>query len=134
MKSEYTKTLEKQLTLFRIFDWICLFLPTIIYVFIAWFDTGVTVAGKVSVAGTVLIALILTVFNIIAKKNLTCVIWIVLIGLFVAFERFLIPLIFIMAITSALHDFLLGPLTATYSTKVIASKTEDERKAFESVN
>lgn len=134
MKSNYTKTLEKQLTLFRIFDWICLFLPTIIYVFIAWFDTGVTVAGKVSVAGTVLIALILTVFNIIAKKNLTCVIWIVLIGLFVAFERFLIPLIFIMAVTSCIHDFLLGPLTATYSTKVIASKTEDERKAFESVD
>ena len=134
MKSEYTKTLEKQLTLFRIFDWICLFLPTIIYVFIAWFDTGVTVAGKVTVAGTVLIALILTVFNIIAKKNLTCVIWIVLIGLFVAFERFLIPLIFIMAVTSCIHDFLLGPLVETYRVKVLSSKTEDERKAFESVD
>lgn len=134
MKSKYTETLEKQLILFRIFDWICLFLPTIVYVFIAWFDSGITVAGKVSVAGTVLIALILTVFNIIAKKNLTCVIWIVLIGLFVAFKEFLIPLIFIMAITSAIHDFLLGPLTETYNTKVIASRTEDERKAFESVN
>ena len=135
MKSKYTKTLEKQLTLFRIFDWICLFLPTIIYVFIAWLDTGiVTVAGKVTVAGTVLIALILTVFNIIAKKNLTCVIWIVLMGLFLAFERFLFPLIFIMSITSAIHDFLLGPLVETYRFKVLASKTEDERKAFESVD
>lgn len=134
VKSKYTETLEKQFILFSIFDWICLFLPTIIYVFIAWFDSGITVPGKVAVAGTVLIALILTVFNIIAKKNLTCVIWIVLIGLFVAFDQFLIPLIFIMAITSAIHDFLLGPLVETYKMKVVASKTEDERKAFESVN
>lgn len=34
-KSEYTKTLQRQFWLFRILDWICLFLPTIIYVFVA---------------------------------------------------------------------------------------------------
>lgn len=130
-KSEYTKTLIRQFWLYRILDWICLFSPTIIYVFIALFSGGVTVTGKVTVVGTVLIALVLTIFNIIMKKRLTCIIWIGLIGLYVAFKEALLPLIVIMAITSVMHDFLLAPLTETYKTKMLASKTDDDKKEFE---
>jgi len=133
-KSEYTKTLQRQFWLFRILDWICLFLPTIIYVFIAWFDTGVLVYGKVAVTGTVLIAAILTAFNILMKKRLTCIIWIALIGLAVAFREFLFPLIVIMAVTSCIHDFLLAPLVDTFKVKLISSKTDDDKKAFEAKN
>lgn len=133
-KSAYTKTLAKQFWLFRILDWLCLFLPTIIYVFMAWFDDGVLVYGKVAVTGTVLIAAILTVFNIIMKKRLTCIIWVALIGLFVAFEKVLFPLIVIMAVTSFLHDFLLAPLVDTFKVKLLASKTDDEKRAFEAKN
>lgn len=126
-KSEYTKTYARQYWLYKILDWICLFAPVITYVFIALFDSGITVSGKVSVVGTVLIAAILTVFNIIAHRNLRCIIWIVLIGLYVAFKNYLLPLVIIMAVSSILDDFILGPLVAYYKSKVIASKTIDER-------
>lgn len=131
-KSEYTKTLCKQYWLYLILDWTCLFAPTIIYVFIALFSTGVTTTGKVSVVGTVLIAGILTIFNIIMKKRLTCIIWITCIGLYIAFTEYLLSLVIIMAVTSAIHDFILAPLVDTYKVKKISAKTDDDRKAFES--
>lgn len=130
-KNKFTSTLYKQLWLYRLLDWACLFLPTIIYVFIALFDTGVVIYGKVAVSASVIMALIFTVINIVAKKKITCVIWILMIGLIVALNNLVLPLIIIMAITSAMHDFLLGPLTETYRTAYLASKTDDKKREFE---
>lgn len=128
--SDYTKALKNKYLWFKVLDWLCLFAPTIIYVIVALFSTGVVVTGKVAIVSTVLIALILTLFNIIVKKKISCIPWILLIGLHIAFSEYLFPLIIIMAITSALHDFLLMPLVNSYKIKVISSKTIDDREAF----
>lgn len=125
--SEYTKNVRRQLWLYRIIDIMCLFLPVAVYVVIALTEDGVTVAGKVSVVGTVSIALILCVFNVVAQKKLRCPIWIILIGLYVAIQKYLLPLIIILAITTILDDLVLTPIISYYRTKLISSKTIDER-------
>lgn len=127
MTTDYTKNVRRQLWLYRIIDIMCLFLPVAIYVVIALTEDGVTVAGKVSVVGTVAIALILCVFNVVAQKKLRCPIWIILIGLYIAIQKYLLPLIIILAITTILDDLILTPIISYYRTKLISSKTIDER-------
>ena len=100
-----------------------------IYVIIALAGDGV-VFQKVAVVSTVMVALILTVFNVIAQKNLRCPIWLVLIGLYIAVNEYLLPLIIILAITSVLDDLVFTPIIAYYKTKTIASKVIDERDSY----
>lgn len=126
--SEVTKVCRMKLWLYRIIDLLVLFAPLTIYVCIALFNEGVTTVGKVSLVGTVAIALILSLFNIIAQKRLRCPLWICLIGLYIAVKEWLLPLIIILAIVSVLDDLILTPLISYYRTKLIANKAIDERE------
>lgn len=126
MSSKYTRDARFKLWLFRILDWICLGLPIIIYVIVALTGDGL-VAQKVAVVATTMVAIILTVVNIVAQKRLRCPIWIILIGLFIAIKEYLLPLIIILAITSILDDLVFTPLISYYRTKLIANKAMDER-------
>ena len=125
--SDFTKVCRLKLWLYRIIDWILLFMPVIVYVVIAVCDEGVTTVGKVSVVGTVAVAAILALFNIIAQKRLRCPIWIVLIGLYIAIRDYLLPLVIILAVVSICDDLILTPLISYYRSKLIANKAIDER-------
>lgn len=127
-QSDYTKVTRKKLWLFRILDAICLFSPVIIYFFIGITSDGVTSLRKFALATMVTVALILTVVNVIAQKRLRCPIWIILVGLYIAIEKWLLPLIIILAVTSVMDDFLFTPIIAHYKQKLEASKVIDERK------
>ena len=127
MASKFTKECRFKLWLFRILDWVCLFMPLIIYIGIALSSGEAIVAQKVAVVSTTMVALILSIFNVISQKRLRCPIWIILIGLFVAVRDYLMPLIIILAITSVLDDLVFTPLIAYYKTKLIANKAMDER-------
>lgn len=129
--SQFTKNCRNKLWLFRILDWICLAAPLIIYVIIALCNDGIRVGYKVAVVSTAMIAIILTIFNVIAQKKLRCPIWIMLIGLYVAIRDYLLPLVIILAITSILDDLVFTPLIHYYYTKTVASKTIDQREAAE---
>lgn len=126
-QSEYTKVSRAKLWLYRILDWICLFTPVLVYIIIALCGDGVTTIGKVSVVGTVVIALVLTLFNVIAQKRLRCPIWIILIGLFVAIKEWLLPLVIILAVTSIMDDLLFSTLIAHYKAQLEANKAIDQR-------
>jgi len=127
-QSEFTKNCRRKLWLYRILDWICLLAPLIIYCGIGLSNGGVTVAGKVGLVSTIIIALALTGFNVIAQKRLRCPIWILLIGLYVAMKEVLLPLVIILAVTSVLDDLVFTPLISYYHSKTIASKTMDQRE------
>ena len=124
--SKYTKECRFKLWLFRILDWVCLALPVIVYIIMA-LSGGALVAQKVAVVATTMVAIILTVFNIISQKRLRCPIWIILIGLYIAIQKYLMPLIIILAVTSVLDDLVFTPLISYYRTKLIANKAMDER-------
>lgn len=125
--SDFTRVCRLKLWLYRVIDWILLFMPVIVYVVIALCDEGVTTVGKVSVVGTVAVAAILAMFNIIAQKRLRCPIWIVLIGLYIAIRDYLLPLVIILAVVSICDDLILTPLISYYRSKLIANKAIDER-------
>ena len=127
MASKFTKECRFKLWLFRILDWICLFMPLIIYIVVALSSGEAIVAQKVAVVSTTMVAIILSAFNVISQKKLRCPIWIILIGLFVAIRDYLMPLIIILAITSVLDDLVFTPVIGYYKTKLIANKAMDER-------
>ena len=129
--SSYTKKAHSLLWLYRILDIICLFLPLIIYVIIALASGGVAAIGKVAVVGSVMVAAILVAINVIAQKRLRCPIWIVILGLYVAIQQYLLPLIVILAITSVVDDLVFTPLIHKWYTKYQASVVIDERQANE---
>ncbi len=127
MASKFTRECRFKLWFFRILDWICLFMPLIIYIGIALSSGEAIVAQKVAVVSTTMVALILSIFNVLSQKRLRCPIWIILIGLFVAVRDYLMPLIIILAITSVLDDLVFTPLISYYKTKLVANKAIDER-------
>ena len=125
--SEFTKCCRRKLWFFRILDWVCLSFPLLVYLSMALADDGIKVGYKVTVVGTLVIAVILTIFNIIAQKRLRCPIWIILIGLFVAIRDHLLPLIIILSVVSVLDDLVFTPIIHYYYTKTVASKAIDQR-------
>ena len=130
-ESKFTKKSRTLLWTWRIIDWICLFLPLIIYLVIGLASNSVTTGAKVSLVAMLFLALILTAINVIAQKHLRCPIWVMLIGLYIAMDKYLMPLIIILAITSILDDLVFTPLIHYYYTQTVASKTIDKREAAE---
>lgn len=129
--SEFTKRCRRMLWTLRILDWTFLVTPLLVYIVIALSSGGIKVGYKVAVVSTLMVAIILTVFNVIAQKRLRCPIWILLIGLYVAIRDWLMPLIIILAATSVLDDLFFTPAIHYYYTKTVASKTMDQREAAE---
>ena len=132
--SNFTKKSRALLWTWRLIDWLCLFAPLIVYLIIGLVNDNVTTGGKVTLVAMLFIALILTVINVIAQKHLRCPIWVLLIGLYVAMEKYLMPLVIILAITSILDDLVFTPIIHYYYTQTVASKTIDKREASESAS
>ena len=126
--SAFTKKSRTLLWTWRIIDWACLFAPLLIYLIYGLASNNVTTGAKVTLVGMLFLALILTAINVIAQKNLRCPIWCLLLGLYVAMDKYLLPLIIILAITSILDDILFTPLIHYYYTQTVASKTIDKRE------
>lgn len=127
MTSKHTKRARAKLWILRLLDWALLFTPLLVYICIALGNGGVTTPAKVGVVGTVAVAAIITIFNILAKKSLRSPIWIILIGLFVAIKNWLMPLIIITAIATVLDEFVFEPLITKTQTELISNKAIDKR-------
>ena len=126
-KSKETKHDVAALWTLRIVDAIIMIVPLLVYFIMGMMADGVIVE-KITLIMTAAISLILTIFNILAKKHLRSIIWIMVLGLYVAVDN-LIPLIICLAITSILDEFLFIPLIDKYKMRVVANKTYDRREA-----
>ena len=129
--SNFTKKSRALLWTWRAIDWLCLFAPLLIYLIVGLANNNVTTGAKVTLVAMLFLALILTAINVIAQKHLRCPIWVLLIGLYVAMDKYLMPLIIILAITSILDDLIFTPIIHYYYTQTVASKTIDKREAAE---
>lgn len=114
--------------LYRILDWMLLVAPIAIYAMIALVDDKVIAAQKVALVGSVMVAIVLVMVNVIFQKKLRCPIWIILLGLYIAMKQYLLPLIVILAIVSVMDDLLFTPLIQHYKTALIANKEIDKRE------
>ena len=125
--SDYTIKTRRILWILRGLNLVLLFVPVIVYVIVALANGGVTVSGRVSLVASVMVSIILTTFNVITKIKLRSPRWIMLIGLYVAFRESLLPLIVMLAVTSALDDFFFTPMIAHFKAELEASKVIDKR-------
>lgn len=125
--SSYTKKAVAKLWALRILNLALLITPLIVYICIALGTEGVLASQKVSLIGTVTIALILVTFNIITKKALRSPIWIILIGLYFVLKEVLLPLIVLLAVATILDEFLFTPWIDKVKMEVVSNKTIDKR-------
>lgn len=127
-RSDFTTDLNVRRWVLTVIDWIILLTPIIVYFFIGLCGDGVIVK-KVTLVCTMVVALCLAIFNIIAKKHLRSVLWIMVLGIYVACENIL-PMIMILAVATILDEFLFTPLIERYKTQYLASKTDDEKREW----
>ena len=99
-------------------------IPLLVYTILA-FVQG-TVGSKITFGMCLLLAFIFTLINIIFKHRIRCTIWIVMIGIYVCVAN-IIPLLFLMAFSTALDEFLLTPLEKKYKNLYTINKEIDKR-------
>ena len=92
------------------------FVPLIVYVIKGYADVNVSEGRKVTLTLTMMVALVLTVYNILAKKHMRSVIWILLLGVYFAIQKIELLLI-LMAICTIIDEFVVEPLIKVYKRK-----------------
>lgn len=123
--TDTTKKYKRLKIFLTILDILIICLPLFVYIIIA-LATNTTVHQKVGLSLSLITALILVLINILLKMNIRCTIWIVLIGIYYCVDS-IMPLIFMIAITSVLSEFIIVPLKKKYSNLYVINKEIDKR-------
>lgn len=125
--SNFTKKVRRRLWLVRALDWSFVTLPVVGYVLFGLFSHDVETMKKVVLISMCILAGVISVTNVFMRQRLRCVVWILIIGLYVAVKELLLPLIIVMACTAVTDDIVFSPLISYYQSKLAASKTIDQR-------
>ena len=104
----------------------CSLCPILIYVIKAFVDKDVQEVNKYTLGIMCSVALIVTIFNIVAKLHLRCIPWILLLGIYVCLEE-ITSLLVIMAITTIIDELVLTPLHKSFKNKYTINKEIDKR-------
>ena len=119
-----TKHYKRLTWVFGLLSMLATLVPIIIYIIIAF--TNGTIGEKVSLGICLVTVLIFTIINVLIKHRIRCTIWILLLGIHACVENIKILLI-IMAITTAIDEFIFEPLAKKYKNKYIINKEIDKR-------
>lgn len=122
--SDITKENKKKYIFFCIMSAIVTFGPMLFYV-IKGFIEGSTVS-KFTMGAACTVAICLFALNAVFKQHLRCPLWILLAGVYAALDS-LETLIIILAVTTALDDFLFTPAVKHYKNKYTINKEIDGR-------
>lgn len=125
--SDFTKKIRRLYWLYRILDIACLAAPVFVYALIGLFSGQTLIGGRIALAFSFVIVIMMTVLNAVAKLRLRSPVWITILGLYIAMRDRLLPLVIILALTSALSDFVFHPLAKKYEARLSASRTIDSR-------
>ena len=102
------------------------FLPVIVYVIKGYASIEVEEYRKVVLTGSIMVSLLLCVYNILAKKHLRSVVWILLLGVYYAIQKIELLLI-LMAICTIIDEFIVEPLLKKYRLKWKTNEEIDSR-------
>lgn len=123
-----TDAIKKKLLVFQIIQFLLLATP-VAFILIQVFTREAQSKTRLLII-CIVVSLMLILFNLIAKKRLRCVLWIVLVGLIFA-TKDLEAFVCTMSICTTLDDIVIDPICDYYKTKLIASKVLDERERYE---
>lgn len=122
--SNVTKKYRKIYWATTILGWFITFLPLVI--FAIWGFVEGTPHRKLALGGLIVVAGILVVINILMKLSLRCIPWILLLGIYICLKEVTVLLI-IMAVTTALDELVLTPISKMYKNKLTINKEIDKR-------
>lgn len=124
-----TETTQKYKTTYWILFSISIllnFLPLIVYIIKGYASIEVSEARKVTLTMAMMIALLLSIYNILAKKHMRSVIWILLLGVYFALQKIEL-LLLLMAICTIVDEFIVEPLMKKYKLKWKTNNEIDSR-------
>lgn len=102
------------------------FLPLFIYIIMGYVNVEIEESKKVVLSFTLIAAIVLSVYNLLAKKHLRSVVWILLLGVYYAVQKIEL-LLLLMAICTIIDEFIVEPLVKKYKFKYKANREIDDR-------
>ena len=102
------------------------FVPLFVYIIKGYASASVSETKKVTLTFSIMVALVLCIYNILAKKHLRSVIWILLLGVYFTVQKIEL-LLFLMAICTIIDEFLVEPLVKKYKLKYKTNAEIDSR-------
>ena len=120
-----TKKYKNKAMLYLILDIIITVLPLLVYLIKAFIE-GTAVVQKVTLSLVLMVEIILVFINILFKRRIRCAVWIALIGIYSCVGS-IMPLIFFLAGSTMLSEFVFEPLRKKYKNLYIINKEIDKR-------
>lgn len=124
MASDVTKNYRKKYWVTTVSSWVLTFLPLLI--FVIWGFIEGTPHRKLALGGLMVVAIILTVVNLLMKLSLRCIPWVVLIGIYICLKEITICLV-VMAVCTIIDELIIAPLAKKYREKLTINKEIDKR-------
>lgn len=109
------------------FKWLSItitLIPIFVY-FVLGFING-EIRQKITLGLMLILAITFVLINIILKRRIRCVIWVLLIGIYCSVDNIL-PLLLILATTTILDEFVFEPLEKKYYSLYQINKEIDKR-------
>lgn len=122
--SDVTKKYSRLSLLFGCLSFILTAMPIIVYMIIAFCNSHVE--QKVTLGCTVVIALLLTIVNVIMKYHIRSTLWILVLGIYYCIND-IMPLLLMVAIGTILDEFIISPLHKTFKNKKSINNEIDKR-------
>lgn len=119
-----TDKYKKKYKFYNFLSLLITILPILIFTILGFIEG--TIGQKIALGMCLLTTIILVILNLLLKHIPRCGLWIVLTGLAYACNS-IVPLLIIMAITTALDELLLTPLAKKYKNLYTINKEIDKR-------
>ena len=119
-----TEKYKKKARFYNFLSFFITVVPILIYVVIGFMEG--TIGQKITLGMCLVAVVILVILNLLFKHIPRCGVWIILAGLAYACNS-IVPLLLIMAITTALDELVLSPLAKKYKNLYTINKEIDKR-------
>ena len=124
-----TEKYKKKARFYNFLSFFITVVPILIYVVIGFMEG--TIGQKITLGMCLVAVIILVILNLLFKHIPRCGVWIILAGLAYACNS-IVPLLLIMAITTALDELVLSPLAKKYKNLYTINKEIDKRGTTDS--
>lgn len=126
MSSERTVSFKKKFIIFKLLSILVTIGPLIVFIIMGFLSGECGKADKVFLSFTCLVAVMLTLINMLYKYHLRSPMFILLLGIYKALDNVL-ALIIILSIGIILDEFIFNPAAKRAKDKLIINKEIDAR-------
>lgn len=122
--SETTKSLKRKTLIFHFLSWLLTFAPILIWLCIALAKSNDVT--KTALSLSLVVAMLLSLVNLLLKYSIRSTIWILLIGIYIALKD-ITPLLILIAVCTILDEFIVHPLYKHYKERYHVNREIDKR-------